>query len=908
MYETKSVTLVTEELHTNIENGLTEEEAAARLRKYGENVLKETDRRTVWRMIFEQLNEPLMYILIAAAAISFFLGEIADGCIILVVLVLNTTVGVIQEGKAKRAMEALKKMSAPMAYVRRNGALHHIQAAQVVPGDIVIFESGAQVPADVRLILVAGLKIEEASLTGESVPVEKISQPLLKKASGIGDCTNMGFMSTNVTYGRGEGIVVATGMQTQIGKIAQMLGETGSEMTPLQKRLSDLGRLLSIVAVILCILLFGMAVLQHRNIPEMLITAISLAVAAVPEGLPAVVTIVLALSVSRMVKINTIVRRLPCVETLGAVSVVCSDKTGTLTQNKMCVTACYVDMRMKNVLSTDNDLKQYVNQDNSEYNTYAHLYTDSENNSKDRQTKISEAFDLFLQGFCLCNDAELPDFGDPTELALLAFAKDYGRSKSAYVQTGRRIAELPFDSVRKMMSTLHLCQGRKIQFTKGSADELLGRCDFIYNAGKAYPMTAMHRRDIERALEYMTGDALRVLALAMRTDTEDIKEAHMTFVGLAGMKDPVRPNAMQSVDVFSKAGVRTVMITGDHMNTALAVARQLHIASDKADCLSGAQLETMKDAQLTEAVRHVRVFSRVSPEHKVRIVRAFQKNGHIVAMTGDGVNDAPSLKAADIGIAMGKNGTDVARSAADMILTDDCFSTIEKAIEEGRGIYANIKKSVLFLLSSNFGEIMTMFTAMAFGFAAPLKAVHILWINLITDALPALALGIDKNDTQAMMQMPPRKPQESLFAHKGLALTLFYGALIAAISLAAFLKIPVAGLKLAGQQVTLENIRQVMTQTAVLNRCQTYAFTVLGMSQLFHAAGMRDVNRRIWKMQWKGCRLMFVSLLIGISLQILVTEIPAAIQVFGTSHLSLGEWALLLILSAVPLVAHEILV
>lgn len=883
MYETKSVTLVAEELHTNIENGLTEEEAAARLRKYGENVLKETDRRTVWRMIFEQLNEPLMYILIAAAAISFSLGEIADACIILVVLVLNTTVGVIQEGKAKRAMEALKKMSAPMAYVRRNGELHCIQAAQVVPGDIVILETGAQVPADVRLILVTGLKIEEASLTGESVPVEKISQPLLKKAGGIGDCTNMGFMSTNVTYGRGEGIAVTTGMQTQIGKIAQMLGETESEMTPLQKRLSDLGQLLSIVAVILCILLFGMAVLQHRNIPEMLITAISLAVAAVPEGLPAVVTIVLALSVSRMVKINTIVRRLPCVETLGAVSVVCSDKTGTLTQNKMCVTACYVDMRMKNVLSTDNDLKQYANQ-------------------------ISEAFDLFLQGFCLCNDAELPDFGDPTELALLALAKDYGRSKSAYAQTGRRIAELPFDSDRKMMSTLHMCQGRKVQFTKGSADELLGRCDFIYNAGKAYPMTAMHRRDIERALEHMTGDALRVLALAMRTDAENIKEAHMTFVGLAGMKDPVRPNVMQSVDAFSKAGVRTVMITGDHMNTALAVARLLHIASEKADCLSGVQLETMKDAQLTEAVRHVRVFSRVSPEHKVRIVRAFQKNGHIVAMTGDGVNDAPSLKAADIGIAMGKNGTDVARSAADMILTDDCFSTIEKAIEEGRGIYANIKKTVLFLLSSNFGEIMTMFTAMAFGLAAPLKAVHILWINLITDALPALALGTDRNDTQAMMKLPPRKPEESLFAHNGLALTLFYGALIAAISLAAFLKIPVAGLKLAGQQVTLENIRQVMTQTAVLNRCQTYAFTVLGMSQLFHAVGMRNVNRRIWKMQWKGCRLMFVSLLIGISLQILVTEIPAAIQVFGTSHLSLGEWALLLILSAVPLAAHEILV
>ena len=883
MYETKSVTLVAEELHTNIENGLTEEEAAARLRKYGENVLKETDRRTVWRMIFEQLNEPLMYILIAAAAISFSLGEIADACIILVVLVLNTTVGVIQEGKAKRAMEALKKMSAPMAYVRRNGELHCIQAAQIVPGDIVILEAGAQVPADVRLILVAGLKIEEASLTGESVPVEKISQPLLKKAGGIGDCTNMGFMSTNVTYGRGEGIAVTTGMQTQIGKIAQMLGETESEMTPLQKRLSDLGQLLSIVAVILCILLFGIAVLQHRNIPEMLITAISLAVAAVPEGLPAVVTIVLALSVSRMVKINTIVRRLPCVETLGAVSVVCSDKTGTLTQNKMCVTACYVDMRMKNVLSTDNDLKQYANQ-------------------------ISEAFDLFLQGFCLCNDAELPDFGDPTELALLALAKDYGRSKSAYAQTGRRIAELPFDSDRKMMSTLHMCQGRKIQFTKGSADELLGRCDFIYNSGKAYPMTAMHRRDIERALEHMTGDALRVLALAMRTDAENIKEAHMTFVGLAGMKDPVRPNTMQSVDAFSKAGVRTVMITGDHMNTALAVARLLHIASDKVDCLSGVQLETMKDAQLTEAVRHVRVFSRVSPEHKVRIVRAFQKNGHIVAMTGDGVNDAPSLKAADIGIAMGKNGTDVARSAADMILTDDCFSTIEKAIEEGRGIYANIKKTVLFLLSSNFGEIMTMFTAMAFGLAAPLKAVHILWINLITDALPALALGTDKNDTQAMMQLPPRKPEESLFAHNGLALTLFYGALIAAISLAVFLKIPVAGLKLAGQQVTLENIRQVMTQTAVLNRCQTYAFTVLGMSQLFHAVGMRNVNRRIWKMQWKGCRLMFVSLLIGISLQILVTEIPAAIQVFGTSHLSLGEWALLLILSAVPLAAHEILV
>lgn len=876
MYECQSAAETLSALKTD-RNGLTAEEACGRCQIYGQNVLEEEKKKSMSVMFLEQLNEPLIFVLFVAAAVSMVLREFGDTAIIFAVIFINASAGVIQEGKAQKAMEALKKMTAPSALVRRSGNVTEIKASQLVPGDIVLLEAGRTVPADLRLIQTTSLKADESSLTGESMPVDKDAAFEASKKTGIGDCKNMAFMSTTITYGRGEGVVTATGMSTQIGKIAGMIQSASNEMTPLQKRLAELGKILSIVAVFLCAALFAIAVIQHRNVPEMLITAISLAVAAVPEGLPAVVTIVLALSVSRMVKVNTIVRRLPCVETLGCVSVVCSDKTGTLTQNQMTVRQCYTDMQLRPVSGLN---------------------------------KVRD--ELFIEGFCLCNDAVLKEdgqgIGDPTELALLAMGKTCGYHKEAFEQMNPRVDELPFDSARKMMSTLHKNKTGFVQFTKGSCDELLQRCSHVCVGGRACPMTPVHRQDIEQALAVMSRKALRVLALAIKPEADSLCENGLAFVGLAGMEDPARPEAKAAVDTFNKAGIKTVMITGDYPETAFAIAKQLGITDDREKCMSGSRLEMLSDEEFARQVEQVRVFARVSPKHKVRIVKAFKRRGHIVAMTGDGVNDAPSLKAADIGIAMGKNGTDAARSAADIVLTDDKFSTIEKAVEEGRGIYANIKKSVLFLLSSNFGEIMTMFAAILLGIASPLKASHILWINLITDSLPALALGVDQNDTKTMMSHPPRPPKESLFAGGGLMLTCFYGALIAVISLAAFFKVPYTILRYEGMALSMESVTALLAQPHILARAQTYAFTVLGISQLFHAAGMRNIEISIFKMCWFSNKLMLAAFAAGLALQFAVTEVPALIGLFGTVRLDMSEWAGLLFLSAMPVLAHELLV
>lgn len=885
MFEVKTIMETEKQLNTNIASGLSSAEANRRLKENGENVLAKEKPKHLLTMILEQLNEPLIFVLFVAAAVSMLLKEFGDMAIIFIVIAINTAAGVIQEGKALRAMEALKRLSAPTADVIRDNSIKTVQASCLTEGDIVILEAGRIVPADLRLVKTAGLRADESALTGESMTAVKEADFMALEPLSAGDCKNMAFMSTNITNGRGIGIVTATGMKTEIGKIAGMLHQTGNEMTPLQKRLGQLGKILSGAAVFLCAALFFIAVLQHRNIPEMLITAISLAVAAVPEGLPAVVTIVLALSVSRMVQVNTIIRRLPCVETLGCVSVVCSDKTGTLTANKMTVTTCYSDMRLMPISQLDDT--------------------------------------LFVQGFCLCNDARFVKggeaFGDSTETALLNMAVSAGYDAEEFLKNYPRIDELPFDSARKMMTTLHKNGSRTIQFTKGSPDVLLARCSHVLIHGTAVPMTAVHRQHIENALRTMSREALRVLALTMRMDRASLKkgaikddaktmiEDDLIFIGMAGMADEARPEAKASVAAFAHAGIKTVMITGDYMDTAFAIAKKLGIAKNKEECMSGAQIDAVDDAGLQKIVKTKTVFARVTPEHKMRIVRAYKANGEVVAMTGDGVNDAPSLKAADIGIAMGKNGTDTARSAADMILADDRFSTIEKAIEEGRGIYANIKKSVIFLLSSNFGEIMTMFTAIVLGLASPLKASHILWINLITDSLPALALGIDKNDVKSMMSHPPRPLKESLFAEGGLFLTCFYGILIALISLTAFFKVPYDVLRSAQLPVTIQNISAVLGETEVLFRAQTYAFTVLGISQLFHAVGMRNAQISVFKMGWKKSGMMLFALASGFILQLAVTEIPYLVKIFGTVCLSVKEWGSLLILSVLPLVAHELL-
>lgn len=847
MYETKSIQELEHEFHTNADTGLAERAVRERLEKYGANELKKEKEQSVIGMIMEQLNEPMIFILFIAAAVSMLLREYSDTLIIFVVIFLNTTVGVIQEGKARRAMEALKKLAAPMALVKRGSKYLEVPASQVVKGDIVKIEAGRQVPADIRLIRVQGLEVNESALTGESLPVGKI-QEAMPETAAMAERRNMAYMSTEAMKGQGEGVVVATGMETELGKIAGMINEITGELTPLQKRLGDLGKVLSVLAVILCVALFLLGVVQHRNILQMLLLAISLAVAAIPEGLPAVVTIVLALGVARMVKINTIIRKLPAVETLGSVGVVCSDKTGTLTQNRMSVVSVYGN-------------GQLVCAD-----------------------KIN-ALELapLLEGFVLCNDSQLGDgeLGDPTELALLHMGSNAGMKKEQVEKQKPRLQEIPFDSRKKYMATLHQDGNHKTVYIKGACDYIIKNCRSVLINGETKPLNEIQKLKIRQAMESMAQDALRVLALAMKTSVSELSEGEMeknlTFVGLAGMMDPPRAGVKESVKLLRQAGVQVVMITGDHKDTAYAIASDIGIADNKEQCISGEELDGLPPDKLREQMPGIRVFARVTPEHKVRIVKGFKENGKIVAMTGDGVNDAPSLQAADIGIAMGKSGTDVAKNAADMILTDDNFSTIEKAMEEGRGIYVNIKKSILFLLSSNFGEIITMFVAVLLQLPSPLKACHILWINLITDSLPALALGVDKNDSKELMRKPPRDAKESLFAHGGWFLTVFYGAVIGGITLYAF--------HLGGQ---------------------TYAFTVLGISQLFHAIGMRDQNRSIFRMNHLENPAMILAFVIGLGLQVMVTEIPYFITAFQTERLGLEMWIKLLGLSAVPLLIHEI--
>ena len=862
-------------------DGLPGHEAEKRFSIYGENELGQKKSPSVCRRFIAQFMDPLIYVLLAAGVISVLLGERGDAAIIAGVVLLNAAVGVVQEGKARKALDSLKQMTKLKAVVRRDGKLLTVDSAELVPGDLVVLSAGQQVPADLRLIDTENLKIQEASLTGESVAVEKDAGFLAGENTPLGDRKNMAYMSTFVTAGRGEGIVTATGMATEIGGIAKRIHETPEEITPLQKRLGDLGTMLSVLAIGLCAALFIVAILQKRDVGEMFLTAISLAVAAVPEGLPAVVTIVLALSVSRMAKVNTIVRRLPSVETLGAVNVVCSDKTGTLTKNQM---------------------------------TVRELAGDPE---------------FLLTAFLLCNDANWGKrevIGDPTEAAFLLYADvanrrqnsgaweiadKKNREKEKWSEKLRRewtrTAALPFNSERKRMTTVCRKQNRTVSFTKGAPDVILSRCGSIKEGIGIHPLTEQKRSKYERQIAEYSASGGRVLGAAMK-EGDDLSERDMIFLGLAVLEDPVRPEAAEAVEEFRHAGVTTVMITGDHKNTALAVAKKLGIANSPAQCMTGEELDRLGERELADRIGELRVFARVSPDHKVQIVQALKRDDGIVAMTGDGVNDAPSLRAADVGIAMGKNGTDVAKHAADIVLTDDNFATIRNAIGEGREIYANIKKTVIFLLSSNFGEIMTMFFAILFSLPAPLKASHILWINLITDSLPALALGTDVCDGRELMREMPRKPGESLFANGGVACTVFYGFLIAVISLTAFLAVPAGFLVEHGKAVTIANIAKIMEDSMVLAHCQTYAFTVLGLSQLFHAVGMRDVEKSVFRMNPVNNLLMILAVFTGFALQIAVTEQTALVAAFQTVRLTSAEWRRLLALAAMPLFSHELFV
>ncbi len=858
--------------------GLSQKEAEELLAKNGKNKLREEKPKSIIQMFLEQLLNFTNAILAAAITISIILNDYWEAVIMMVIVVANAIIGVVQEGKAQKALDALKKMSVLKATVIRDGETKEISSEDLVVGDLVVLEAGKQVPADLKLLETARLMLDEKALTGESVPVEKDSSFVPDEKTGIGDRLDLAYMSTVVTYGRGVGEVCRVGMDTEIGKIADMVAKEKDKPSPLQKGMDGLSKVLGIGVIVICVVVFLIGLLQGRPVLELLMTAVSLAVAAIPEGIPTIVTIVLALGMQRMAKINAIVKNMPAVETLGAVSYVCSDKTGTLTQNKMTVVKAFENGKYIELDSLD-----------------------------------ASEHDTLLKGFMLCNDASIAsdgtEVGDPTETALVAFAKRYGIEKGETEKVMARVNEKAFDSDRKLMTTVHkTADGKLISYTKGSTDELLTRCSHIRVGGVVREITPGDIALINKTMTEMSNDALRVLSLAIREGNEEAIEQNLTYIGMIGMIDPERPEVVESIKTFKKAGIKTVMITGDHKDTALAIARKLGIAEKPSECIMGHELDELTDEELKERVPELSIFARVSPEHKVKIVKAIQANDNIASMTGDGVNDAPSLKAANVGVAMGITGTDVAKGAADIVLQDDKFTTIEKAVKEGRNIYENVKKSILFALSSNVSEVLVMFAAIVAGLAAPLKAVHILWVNLLTDSLPCFALGVDPNSSSDVMNKKPRKNGESIFAGGGYFKVGLYSIVIALVTLIAFLYAPVKEMITTGMGFSFDGLIKCFENPNVLTLSQTLAFSTLAISELFHAVGMRDTEHSIFRFNHLDNKIMLLALAFGIVGQVAVTEIPFLTEVFGTCQLSWEMWLLVVLLSLVPLVFHEIIV
>ena len=897
MFEQKTSNEVIASLNSDAEKGLSSIEAKARLEKYGPNKLQEKKKKSWIRIFFEQMNNPMIFVLFAAIAVMIgvsiyetvkegfdFLGvgDWPDIVIVLAVILLNSVIGTIQEVKAQTSLEALKKLSSPESLVIRDGKRIKVKSFELVPGDIVVLEEGDTIGADLRLIESINLKANESSLTGESVPVEKNANITFSDQVALGDQCNMAFMSTPVSYGRGKGIVVGTAMNTEIGKIAKALDEEEETLTPLQKALEVLGKILGILTLVIVVAVLAVDIIWifvHGNGSQIeawidsVLGAIALAVAAIPEGLAAVVTIVLSIGVQRMVKANAVVRKLPSVETLGAVSVVCSDKTGTLTQNKMTVVESYVD---------DN---YFVSDD----------FTNTSENNDLR---------FLAKGMSLCSNATVDEgeFGDPTEICLVALANRFDMHKKDLEKDSPRVDELPFDSVRKMMSTKHQLENGNIMYTKGALDSILAHATKIRINGEVRPIDKDDIKKIYDANTYFSDKALRVLALSYKENVDKIEEDDLIFVGLVAMIDPARPEAKPAVETFKGAGITTVMITGDHIDTAFAIAKELGIAERKEQCIMGKDIDKLSFEELKEKAKDLRVFARVSPENKVSIVKAFQANGNICAMTGDGVNDAPSLKASDIGIAMGITGTDVAKSSADVVLTDDNFASIEKAVEEGRSIYANIKKTVLFLLSSNIAEVLAMFIVICIGFPSPFIAIHLLWINLITDSLPAIALGMDPKDPNAMKEKP-RDAKESLFAHGGYLTTIGYGAVITISVLIAYL----SGFWVNGIY-SYSDIVNVASNSPILLQARTMAFVALAFSEIFHMVGMSNQNRSFIHVFKNKNYMMLIAAVVAIALQLAVIEIPFMRDVFSTSDLTVTEWLITAAMCITPLIVHEIVV
>ena len=848
---------------------------------YGTNEIVSKNKKSIAKMILEQFQDFMIIILIIAAVISGVVGQsngegFTDSIIILVIVILNAVIGVIQELKAQKSLESLKNLSAPHSKVIRDGKLQDLESKYLVPGDIVVLETGDYVPADLRLIEAVNLKTQEAALTGESLPVEKTTEKIDKEDIGIGDRLNQAFSSSLVTYGRGKGIVVSIGMQTEVGKIATMLDSVDDSETPLSRRLEALGKTLGIAALVICLVIFAVGSFVHgREIFEMFMTAVSLAVAAIPEGLPAISTIVLSIGVQRMVKRNAIIRTLPSVETLGSATVICSDKTGTLTQNKMTVEKIFYNNEIFGV-------------EEKKYNVDDHLR-------------------LLMNSMILCNDTKVTkegeEFklaGDPTETALVDLGIKLNMLKTTMDDENPRVEEIPFDSERKLMSTVNNTNQGLFVYTKGGVDEILSKCSKIYLDNQEMALSAENINYIKQVNEEMAKGALRVLAMAYkRVDKVPTRnemnnlESELVYIGMVGMIDPARPEAKEAVEKCKTAGIKPVMITGDHKVTAMAIAKDIGILENESEAITGSELEKMPQEELEKNVKNYSVYARVSPEHKVRIVKAWQSQGEVVAMTGDGVNDAPALKTADIGAAMGIVGTDVAKEAADVVLTDDNFATIVSAVEEGRRIYDNILKAVQYLLSSNIGEIIVLFVATMFGWLAePLLPIHILWINLVTDSLPALALSVDPAEKD-IMKRKARK-DKNIFS-KGMTFRVIYqGIMVGVLTLLAFC----IGCRF--DFASLANPEVAMT-------AQTMAFAVLAMSELVHAYNVRSNKESIFKIKLKTNMVLVLATLVSLLLMVVVLGVPVLQGMFEVTELSITNWVWVILLSLAPLTIVEIL-
>lgn len=856
MWYTKELNQIFNELNVR-QGGLTEDEASKRLEKYGANNLKEKKKESLFIKFIKQFNDFMIIVLIIAAIISAIVaktngsGDYIDSIIIIAIVIFNAIMGLIQEEKAEKSLEALKKMSAPNAKVRRNGKIQEIEASQVVPGDVVILEAGNYVPADCRLIDSYNLQIEESSLTGETLPTSKQADVILNANTAIGDLKNMAFATTIVVNGHAEAVVVETGMNTKVGQIAGMIIENESPETPLQKKLGEVGKTLAITCMIICGLIFLIGIWKQIPITEMFMTSVGLAVAAIPEGLPAIVTIMLSIGVTKMAKKNSIIRKLPAVETLGCSSVICSDKTGTLTQNKMTVT------QIRNAVGiVKNDDRRFI---------------------------------LELGTMCTDTIESQEVIGEATEVAITNAAVEMNLRKRDLYDQMQRINEISFDSKRKMMTTIHKIGSKYRIITKGAPDVLIKRCSQYYQSGRIEPIFS--KRDaLQEQNQMMAEDALRVIAIAYK-DVEKLPreinsekiENELTFVGLIGMIDPPREGVKEAVKTCRKAGIKTVMITGDHLQTAKAIAKELVILRKGDLAINGETLEKMSQQELERDIMRYSVFARVSPEHKVRIVKAFQSTGAVVAMTGDGVNDAPALKNADIGIAMGKGGTDVAKNASDMVLTDDNFVTIVEAVKQGRNIYDNIKKAVHFLLATNIGEIVAIFVGLLLGIKSPLLAIQLLWVNLVTDSLPAIALGLEKAENNIMNRLP-RNPRKSLFADGLWGKITTEGVMIGMLTLVAF--------SIGNNLYSIEVGR-------------TMAFLSLGILELVHSFNIKG-EESIFKTGLFENRYLVGAFVLGTLLQVVVVVISPLAQIFDVVPLNSVQWLMTVIISILPVVIVEL--